>query len=126
MYSLTADNIIGIGIEKGLGEGGTGVPLVRPMVMEFQDDPNTYGMDTQFMNGPSFLVAPVVEDSSIKEVYLPEGIGTTMTTEKRFMAAVVRCNIPRRLRCFPSLSKRVPSYRCSQKWNMSAKNRSMF
>ena len=72
-YSLTADNIIGIGIEKGLGEGGTGVPLVRPMVMEFQDDPNTYGMDTQFMNGPSFLVAPVVEDSSIKEVYLPEG-----------------------------------------------------
>ena len=73
MYSLTADNIIGIGIEKGLGEGGTGVPLVRPMAMEFQDDPNTYSIDTQFMNGPSFLVAPVVEDSTIKEVYLPEG-----------------------------------------------------
>ena len=72
-YSLTADNILGIGIEKGLGEGGTGVPLVRPMAMEFQDDPNTYGIDTQFMNGPSFLVAPVVEDSTVKQVYLPAG-----------------------------------------------------
>ena len=49
------------------------MPLVRPMAMEFQDDPNTYSIDTQFMNGPSFLVAPVVEDSTIKEVYLPEG-----------------------------------------------------
>lgn len=73
MYSYTADNIIGIGIEKGYGEGGTGIPLVRSMVLEYSDDANTYDMDTQYMCGQSFLVAPVVENSTTKDVYLPEG-----------------------------------------------------
>lgn len=73
MYSYTADNIIGIGIEEGYGEGGTGIPLVRPMVMEYPEDTNTYSIDTQFMCGESFLVAPVVESATTKDVYLPEG-----------------------------------------------------
>ena len=73
MYSYTADNIIGIGIEEGYGEGGTGIPLVRPMVMEYPEDTNTYNIDTQFMCGESFLVAPVVENATTKQVYLPEG-----------------------------------------------------
>ncbi|MCL2152851.1 MAG: carbohydrate-binding protein [Oscillospiraceae bacterium] len=73
MYSLTADNILGIGIEKGYGLGGTGIPYVRPMVMEYPNDPNTYNMATQFMAGPSFLVAPVIENATRKQVYLPEG-----------------------------------------------------
>ena len=72
-YSLTADNIIGIGIEEGLGEGGTGVPITRSMVTNYPDDQNTWNMDTQYMSGNSILVAPVVEDSTEKEVYLPEG-----------------------------------------------------
>ncbi len=73
MYSYSADSIIGIGIEEGYGEGGTGIPLVRPMVMEYPEDKNTYNIDTQFMCGESFLVAPVVESATTKEVYLPEG-----------------------------------------------------
>lgn len=73
MYALTADNIIGIGIEEGLGEGGTGLPMTRPMVMNYFDDPNTWELDTQYMMGDAFLVAPVVEDSDVKSVYLPEG-----------------------------------------------------
>jgi len=73
MYSLTADNIIGIGIEKGYGPGGTGIPYVRPMVMEYPEDKRTWQMDTQFMAGPSFLVAPVVTASETKQVYLPPG-----------------------------------------------------
>ena len=73
MYSLTADNIIGIGIETGYGPGGTGIPYARAMSMEYQNDANTWSMDTQFMAGPSFLVAPVVADANTKQVYLPEG-----------------------------------------------------
>lgn len=73
MYSLTADNIIGIGIEEGYGEGGTGLPLVRPMVMEYPDDKQTWHMDSQFMSGPFFLVAPVCDETYSKQVYLPEG-----------------------------------------------------
>lgn len=73
MYSYSADSIIGIGIEDEYGEGGTGIPLVRPMVMEYPNDNATYNMDTQFMCGESFLVAPVVEGGTQKNVYLPEG-----------------------------------------------------
>ena len=72
-YSVIADNIIGIGIEEGYGEGGTGIPMVRPMVMEYPDDKNTWNMDSQFMSGPFFLVAPVYEATTTKRVYLPEG-----------------------------------------------------
>ncbi len=73
MYSMTADSIIGIGIENGYGEGGTGLPVVRPMVMEYPNDQNTWNMAEQYMCGTSFLVAPVMESSDTKNVYLPEG-----------------------------------------------------
>lgn len=72
LYSCTADSVIGTGLEGTAGKG-TGLPLVRPMVMEYFNDSNTYNMDTQFMCGPSLLVAPVVEDSAVKQVYFPKG-----------------------------------------------------
>ena len=72
-YSYSADSIVGTGLETGYGEGGTGLPMVRPMVMEYPQDTNTYNMDTQFMNGQSFLIAPVVDATYSKNVYLPKG-----------------------------------------------------
>jgi hypothetical protein len=54
----------------------TGVPTDRAMVLEFPDDPTTWSKRTQyqFMAGPSFLVAPVYEDSPIRnDIYLPAG-----------------------------------------------------
>jgi alpha-glucosidase len=54
----------------------TGVPMVRAMVLEFPDDPATWGKRTQyqFMSGEWFLVAPVYEDSPIRnDIYLPAG-----------------------------------------------------
>ncbi|UCH24722.1 MAG: DUF5110 domain-containing protein [Trueperaceae bacterium] len=53
----------------------TGVPLVRPLVLEFQNDPTTYVRDDEFLFGPSLLVAPVTTlGASSREVYLPEGL----------------------------------------------------
>lgn len=72
-YSITADNIVGIGIEAGLGEGGTGVPISRPLAMNYPNDPKTYDLDTEYMSGNSFLVAPMVESGTTKQVYFPEG-----------------------------------------------------
>ncbi len=54
----------------------TGVPTVRAMVLEFPDDPVTWSKRTQyqFMSGEWFLVAPVYEDSPIRnDIYLPAG-----------------------------------------------------
>jgi len=54
----------------------TGVPTVRAMVLEYPEDPMTWSVDTQyqFMSGPSFLVAPVYQDTDKRNgIYLPEG-----------------------------------------------------
>jgi alpha-D-xyloside xylohydrolase len=52
----------------------TGVPLVRPLWLEFPEDPECIGRDHQFMLGDAILVAPVLEAGSrVRQVYLPPG-----------------------------------------------------
>ncbi|MDQ5844165.1 MAG: DUF4968 domain-containing protein, partial [Acidobacteriota bacterium] len=52
----------------------TGVPLFRPLVLNYQDDPNTYNLDDEFMIGNDLLVAPIVKpDVTRRLVYLPKG-----------------------------------------------------
>ena len=49
--------------------GGT---VVRPLWHEFTLDTETHGIDTQFMWGPSLLIAPVIEPGvTERSVYLP-------------------------------------------------------
>ena len=51
----------------------TGLPMIRAMILEYQDDPNCYDEDTQYMFGESFLVAPVFNEEGERTVYLPAG-----------------------------------------------------
>lgn len=51
----------------------TSLPLLRPMFLEFPDDPNTHTMDLQYMLGSELLVAPIYNSESRRPVYLPEG-----------------------------------------------------
>jgi alpha-glucosidase len=51
-----------------------GLPMMRPLVLAFQDDPHVPGIDDQFMFGDAFLVAPVVDEGATsRRVYLPRG-----------------------------------------------------
>jgi alpha-glucosidase len=53
----------------------TGVPLFRPLLLNYQDDANTYNIDDQFMIGEDLLVAPIVKpDLTRRLVYLPAGV----------------------------------------------------
>jgi alpha-D-xyloside xylohydrolase len=51
----------------------SGLPMARPMVLAYQSDPNTRGLDLQYMFGESFLVAPIVTPLNRRSVYLPQG-----------------------------------------------------
>jgi alpha-glucosidase len=52
----------------------TGIPLFRPLLLNYQDDPNTYNIDDEFMIGGDLLVAPVMKpDVTRRLVYLPPG-----------------------------------------------------
>ena len=60
-----------------------GLPIMRPMVMEFPMDTETYSLDTQFMFGEEMLVAPVVKKSArSRNLYLPEGIWIDFNDKK--------------------------------------------
>lgn len=51
----------------------TGVPMMRPMVLEFSKEPGVKDLDMQYMLGSSLLVAPVFREDGVGEYYLPEG-----------------------------------------------------
>ncbi len=62
----------------------TGVPVMRPMVFEYMDDPACSYLDMQYMLGDALLVAPVFNDKGTVSYYLPEGKWTHLLTgEKR-------------------------------------------
>ena len=51
----------------------TGIPSMRAMIMEFNDDPATKYLDMQYMLGESILVAPIFNKEGHAEYYLPAG-----------------------------------------------------
>ncbi len=51
----------------------TGVPMIRPMVLEFPEDETCQYLDRQYMLGDSVLVAPIFDPSGRVRYYLPEG-----------------------------------------------------
>ncbi len=51
----------------------TGLPVVRPLVLEYDDDPGTYDVGLQYLLGEELLVAPVFDESGEVDVYLPAG-----------------------------------------------------
>jgi len=48
-----------------------GVPMMRPMVLEFPDDRGARAVDTQFMLGDALCVSPVFSPDGACETYLP-------------------------------------------------------
>lgn len=59
-----------------------GIPMMRAMLLEFQDDFNTREISTQYMLGDALLVAPVF-DQQVQRVYLPAGSWIDWNTGKR-------------------------------------------
>ncbi len=58
----------------------TGIPCMRSMVMEFTEDKTCHYLDKQYMLGDSLLVAPIFNDQSMAEYYLPKGVWTDFFT----------------------------------------------
>jgi alpha-glucosidase len=74
----------------------TGVPLFRPLVLNYQDDPNTYNIDDEFMIGSDLLVAPVLKpDVTQRLVYLPKGLWYDYWTNKKYEGGtMIRAEAP--------------------------------
>lgn len=66
--------------QQGLEAATKGVPLMRPMMLEFPDDPATAYLDRQYMLGSDLLVAPVFTADGTVDFYLPAGEWTSLLT----------------------------------------------
>ncbi len=63
----------------------TGTPLMRALVLEHQDDPNTYDITDQYFFGSNLLVNPVTtKGAKTRTVYLPEGTWFDYWTGKQY------------------------------------------
>lgn len=58
----------------------SGIPTMRSMVMEFTGDRTCHYVDKQYMLGDNLLVAPIFNDQSMAEYYLPKGTWTNLFT----------------------------------------------
>jgi len=60
----------------------TGVPTMRAMVLEFEEDNACLELDTQYMLGERILVAPVFREDGNASYYLPKGTWTHLLSGK--------------------------------------------
>ncbi len=51
-----------------------GVPMMRPLVLEYPNDPHVYDIDDQYLFGDALMIAPVTaEGAAGRKIYLPAG-----------------------------------------------------
>ena len=62
----------------------TGAPILRPLLFEHPDDPETYAADDEFLLGSALLVAPITRPGiEHRHVYLPAGTWVRWLTGER-------------------------------------------
>lgn len=62
-----------------------GLPVMRPLLMEYPDDVKTYNLNDQFMLGDNVIMAPILNPSvTDRAVYLPDGDWVEYTTGESF------------------------------------------
>ncbi|MBQ6503451.1 MAG: alpha-xylosidase [Flexilinea sp.] len=61
----------------------TGIPEMRPMILEFPHDPAVNYLDMQYMLGGKLLIAPVFNEEGHVDYYLPDGTWTHLYSEEK-------------------------------------------
>jgi alpha-D-xyloside xylohydrolase len=79
-YARLRSRLVPYLLSYGWEASADGVPLMRPMVMEFPEDPASYAFDLQYCLGRELLVSPVVRADGMVTTYLPRGKWTDWWT----------------------------------------------
>lgn len=60
----------------------TGLPMLRALFIEFPEDPGAWLVDDEYLFGSDILVAPLFENTTGRDVYLPKGTWIDYQTGK--------------------------------------------
>ena len=67
---------------KAVTASKKGIPVMRPMIIEFPEDRACDYLERQYMFGDNILVAPVFNADSVVDYYLPKGTWTNLITNE--------------------------------------------
>lgn len=68
---------------EAIAAARAGVPLMRALVLEYQDDPTVWAIYDQYLLGSILMVAPVLTERDERRVYLPAGKWWDFHTQTR-------------------------------------------
>jgi len=95
----------------------TGIPVMAPLVLEYQDDPEVLSLDNQYLFGSDLLIAPVLQEGQTqREVYLPKGWWFDFWSDRMFQGGTrIRYEAPlARLPIFVKADAIIPSWEVIQ------------
>lgn len=67
------------------------LPFARPLVVEYQHDPNTWGIADEFLCGDSLLVVPLTTADDARRAYLPPDLWYSWWNGQRIDAQTTGC-----------------------------------
>jgi len=102
-YSKVHYALIPYLIEQARISCSTGVPLVRHLYLEFPEDKKVREIEDEYMLGDGLLVAPVLEDTDRRDIYIPEGRWRDLWENKEFVG-------PYELSAYPAPLERIPVF----------------
>ena len=62
----------------------TGMPVMRHLILGWQDDKNVYDMEDEYTFGDAFLLAPILNENNVRKIYLPEGEWIDLNTGEEY------------------------------------------
>jgi alpha-D-xyloside xylohydrolase len=62
----------------------TGMPVMRHLILGWQDDKNVYGIEDEYTFGDAFLLAPILTENDTRRIYLPEGAWIDLNTGEEY------------------------------------------
>jgi len=73
-YALLRQRLLPYIYSAAFDTYATGLPMMRPLVLDYPADPRVYDLDDEFMFGDALLVAPVTQAGATgRTVFLPPG-----------------------------------------------------
>lgn len=75
-FSYLKNSLMPYLFSEAVATAKTGVSLMRPVFMEFEEDETTFYVDKQYMLGEKMMVAPILTEDGVIRYYLPQGTWT--------------------------------------------------
>ena len=60
------------------------IPLMRPLVLAYEEDPNVENIDDQYLFGSNILAAPILTENNTRRIYLPAGEWLDFWTKEKY------------------------------------------